>query len=65
MSSVISLTPLTIINDAVIGNILFSSWFGMVYSWFGDRAVQLGMVVQNGWAYATGMLYSVGLILFN
>ena len=65
MSFVISLMPHTIINDAVIGNNLFSSWFGMVYSWFGDRTVQPGMVVQNGWAYATGMLYSVGLILFN
>ncbi len=65
MSFVISFTSLTIINDAVIGNNLFSSWSGMVYSWFRDRTVQSGLVVQNGWAYATGMLYSVGLILFN
>ncbi len=65
MSFVISLTPLIIIKGAKTGNNLISSWFGMVYSWFGDRAVQPGMVVQNGWAYATGMLYSVGLILFN
>ncbi len=65
MSFVISFIPLSIINDAVIGNNLFSSWFGMLHSWFGDRTVQSGMVVQNGWTYATGMLYSVGLILFN
>ncbi len=44
MSFVISLIPLTIINDDVIGN-KFSSWFGMIYSWFGDRTVQPGMVV--------------------
>ena len=65
MSFVISLTLLTIINDAITGNNLISSWFGMVHSWFGDRTVQPGLVVQNGWAYAMGMLYSVGLILLN
>ncbi len=54
MSFVISLTLLTIIKDAITGNNLFSSWFGMVNSWFGDRTVQPGLVVQNGWAYATG-----------
>ncbi len=63
MSFVISFIPLTIINDD--DNNLFSSWFGMVYSWFGDRTMQPGLVVQNGWAYAMGMLYSVRLILFN
>ncbi len=52
MSFVISFTLSTILNDAV--NNLFSSWFGMVYSWFGDKTVQSGLVVQNGWAYATG-----------
>ncbi len=50
MSFVISFISLTIINDD--DNNLFSSWFEMVYSWFGDRTVQPGLVVQNGWAYA-------------
>ena len=59
MFFVISLTPLTIKNDAVIGNNLFSSWFGMVYSWFGDRSVQPGMVVQDGWACAAWVCCSV------
>ncbi len=65
MSFVIRFTPLTVINDVVICNNLFSSWFGMVYSWFGDRTVQPRLVVQDGWAYATGMLYRDGLILIN
>jgi hypothetical protein len=52
MSFVISLTPLTILNDDV--NNLINSWFGLVNSWFGDCTVQPGLVVQNGWAYATG-----------
>ncbi len=59
MSFVISLTLLTIINDAITGNNLVSSWFGMVYSWFGDRAVQPGMVVQDGWACAAWVCCSV------
>ena len=50
MFFVISLTPLIIVKDALTGNNLISSWFGMVYSWFGDRSVQQGMVVQDGWA---------------
>ncbi len=45
MFFVISLTPLTIIIDAITGNNLFSSWFGV-------RSLQPGMVVQNGWAWA-------------
>ena len=65
MFFVISLTPLTIINDVVIGNILFSSRFGMVYSWFGDRTVQLGWLFRMVGPMQQGMLYSVGLILFN
>ena len=59
MSFVISLTLLTIINDAITGNNLISSWFGIVYSWFGDRSVQPGMVVQDGWACAAWMCCSV------
>ena len=47
MFFVISLTPLTIIMDVISGNNLLSSWFGV-------RSVQPGMVVQDGWAYATG-----------
>ena len=56
MSFVISLTLLTVVNDAKTGNNLISSWFGMVYSWFGDRAVQPGWLfrmvgpVQHGCA---------------
>ena len=65
MSFVISLTLLTIINDAVIVNNLFSSWFGMVYSWFGDRTVQPGWLFRMVGPMQQGMLYSVGLILFN
>ena len=52
MSFVISLTLLTIINDDIIGNNLFSSWFG-------DRSVQPGMVVQDGWACAAWVCCSV------
>ena len=58
MSFVISLTLLTIIKNAITGNNLISSWFGMVYSWFGDRSMQPGMVVQNGWACAAWVCYS-------
>ena len=65
MSFVISLTLLTIINDAITGNNLFSSWFGMVYSWFGDRTVQPGWLFRMVGPMQQGMLYSVGLILFN
>ena len=59
MSFVISLTLLTIVNDAIIGNNLISSWFGMVHSWFGDRSVQPGMVVQDGWACTAWVCCSV------
>jgi hypothetical protein len=59
MSFVISLTLLTIINDAITGNNLISSWFGMVHSWFGDRSVQPGMVVQDGWACAAWVCCTV------
>ena len=65
MSFVISFTLLIVIKDAITDNNLISSWFGMVYSLFGDRTVQPGLVVQDGWAYATGMLYCDGLILIN
>ena len=64
MFFVISLTLLTIVNDALIGNNLISSWFGMVYSWFGDRTVQLGWLFRMVGRMQQGMLYSVGLILF-
>ncbi len=59
MSFVISLILLTIINDAITGNNLISSWFGMVHSWFGDRSLQPGMVVQVGWACAAWVCCSV------
>ena len=59
MSFVISFTPLIIITDAIIGNNLISSWFGMVHSWFGDRSVQPGMVVQDGWVCAAWVCCSV------
>ncbi len=59
MSFVISLTLLIIIKDAITGNNLISSWFGMVHSWFGDRSVQPGMVVQDGWACAAWVCCSV------
>ncbi len=65
MSFVISLTLLTIVRDAIIGNNLISSWFGMEYSWFGDRAVQPGWLFRMVGPMQQGMLYSVGLILFN
>ena len=65
MSFVISLTLLTIIEDAITGNNLFSSWFGMVHSWFGDRTVQPGWLFRMVGPMQQGMLYSVGLILFN
>ena len=65
MSFVISLTLLTIVIDAIIGNNLISSWFGMVYSWFGDRTVQPGWLFSMVGPIQQGMLYSVGLILFN
>ena len=52
MSFVISLTFYTLLMDDV--NNLFNSWFGMVNSWFGDRLVQPGLVVHDGWAYTTG-----------
>ena len=56
----ISLTLLTIINDAITGNNLISSWFGMVHSWFGDRSVQLDMVVQVWLGLCSmGVLFSV------
>ena len=59
MSFVISFTLLTIIKDAITGNNLISSWFGMVHSWFGDRYVQPGMVVQDGCACAAWVCCSV------
>ncbi len=60
MSFVINLTLLTIINDAITGNNLISSWFGMVHSWFGDRSVQLGMIVQVWLGLCSmGMMFSV------
>jgi hypothetical protein len=59
MSFVISLTLLTIIKDAITDNNLISSWFGMVHSWFGDRSVQPGMVVQDGWACAAWVCCTV------
>jgi hypothetical protein len=59
MSFVISLTLLTIIKDAITGNNLISSWFGMVHSWFGDRSVQPGMVVKDGWACAAWVCCTV------
>ena len=65
MSFVISLTLLTIIEDAITGNNLISSWFGMVYSWFGARTVQPGWLFRMVGPMQQGMLYSVGLILFN
>ena len=61
----ISLTPLITIKDAITGNNLISSWFGMVYSWFGDRTVQPGWLFRMVGPIQQGMLYSVGLILFN
>ncbi len=42
MFFVISLTLLTIVNDALIGNNLISSWFGMVYSWYGGLICTTG-----------------------
>src|SRR5512141_2136594 len=65
MSFVISFTLLTIIKDAITGNNLISSWFGMLYSWFGDRTVQPGWLFRMVGPMQQGMLYSVGLILFN
>ena len=65
MSFVISLTLLIIIKDAITGNNLISSWFGMVYSWFGDRTVQPGWLFRMVGPMQPGVLYSVGLILFN
>ena len=65
MSFVISFTLLTVIKDAINGNNLFSSWFGMVYSWFGDRTEQPGWLYRMVGPMQQGMLYSVGLILFN
>ena len=65
MSFVISLTPLTIIIDVITGNNLLSSWFGMEYSWFGDRTVQPGWLFRLVGPIQQGMLYSVGLILLN
>ncbi len=65
MSFVISLTLLMIIKGALIGNNLISSWFGMVHSWFGDRTVQPGWLFTMVGPIQQGMLYSVGLILFN
>ena len=65
MSFVISFTPFTIVNDAIIGNNVISSWFGMVHSWFGDRTVQPGWLFRMDGPIQQGMLYSVGLILFN
>ncbi|GLR83284.1 hypothetical protein GCM10007856_60100 [Azospirillum oryzae] len=59
MFFVISPTPLTIVMDAITGNNLLSSWFGMDNSWFGDRSVQPGMVVQDGWACAAWVCCSV------
>ena len=52
MFSMISLTRLTISIDAITGNNLFSSWFGV-------RSVQPGMVVQDGWACAAWVCCSV------
>ena len=65
MSFVISLTLLIIIEDAITGNNLISSWFGMVHSWFGDRTVQPGWLFIMDGPIQQGMLYSVGLILLN
>ena len=65
MSFVISLTLLTIVNDVKIGNNLISSWFGMEYSWFGDRTVQPGWLFRLVGPMQQGMLYSVELILLN
>ena len=65
MSFVISLTLLTIIKGAIIGNNLISSWFGMVHSWFGDRTVQPGWLFRMVRPIQQGTLYSVELILFN
>ena len=59
MFFVISLTSLTMVIGVITGNNLFSSWFGMVHSWFGDRSVQPGMVVQDGWACAAWVCCSV------
>ncbi len=52
MSFVISLTLFTKINDAITANNLISFWFG-------DRSVQSGMVVQDGWACAAWVYCSV------
>ena len=65
MSFMISFTPFTIVNDAIIGNNVISSWFGMVHSWFGDRTVQPGWLFRMDGPIQQGMLYSVGLILIN
>ena len=65
MSFVISLTLFTIVIEAIIGNNLISSWFGMVHSWFGDRTVQPGWLFRMVGPMQQGMLYSVGLILLN
>ena len=65
MSFVISLTLLIIVINAKTGNNLISSWFGMEYSWFGDRTVQPGWLFRMVGPMQQGMLYSVGLILLN
>ncbi len=65
MSFVINLTLPIIIKDAITSNNLISSWFGIINSWFGDRTVQPGRLFRMVGPMQQGMLYSVGLILFN